>query len=78
MGCFKGDAFFPPVTLSLKTTDKLHTEMPFRDVAEIATLDNERSNIVSYLHNNMPPNNVCLEELDPDPNTLDNCRAKKV
>ena len=32
---------FFPVTLFLMTMDKLLTEMPFRDVAEIVTLDNE-------------------------------------
>ena len=48
---------FFPVTLFLMITDKLHTEMPFRDVAEIATLDNERSNIVDYLNNIMSTNN---------------------
>ena len=60
------------------TTDKLHTEMPSRDVAEIATLDNEQSNIVNYLNNRMSINNDGLTELDPDHNTLENCSAKSV
>ena len=35
-------------------TDKLHTEMPFSDVADIAILDNERGNTIKkikkYVH----------------------------
>ena len=58
-------------------TDKLHTEMPFSDVADIATLDNERGNTINFLNNNMSTNNDCLVELDPDHNTLDNCTVKK-
>ena len=33
--------------------------------------------IVNYLNNNMSTNNDCLEELDTDHNTLENCSAKK-
>ena len=44
---FGGMEFFP-ITSFLMLTDKLHTDMLFRDVAEIETLDNERSNIVNY------------------------------
>ena len=59
------------------TTDKLLTEIPFRDV-EIATLDNELSNIVNYLNNHMSTNNDGLMELDPDHNTLENHSVKSV
>ena len=31
--------------------------------------------IVNYLNINMSTNNDCLEELDPDHNTLENCSA---
>ena len=60
------------------TTGSLLTELPFRDVAEITTLDNERSNIVNYLNNHMSTNNDGLMEFDPDHNTLENYSAKKV
>ena len=60
------------------TTGKLLTELPFRDVAEITTLDNERSNIVNYLNNHMSTNNDGLMEFVPDHNTLENYSAKKV
>ena len=43
-----GGMEFFPITSFLMLTDKLHTDMLFRDVAEIETLDNERSNIVNY------------------------------
>ena len=72
-----GMFFFLPITLFLMTTDTLLTELPFRDVAEITTLDNERSNIVNYLNNHMSTNNDGLMELDPDHNTLENYSVKK-
>ena len=59
-------------------TDKLHTEMQFSDVADIATLDNERGNTINLLNNNMSTNNDYLVVLDPDHNTLDNCTVKSV
>ena len=57
--------------------DKLLTEMPFRDVVEIATLDNERINAVNYMYN-MSNNNDGLVKLDPDHNTFENCTVQSI
>ena len=58
-------------------TDNLHTEMRFRHIMDIATLDNERNNGVNSMHN-MPTNNDFLVEIDPDHNnqnsSVKNCR----
>ena len=57
-------------------TDKLLDEMPFRDVTEIMTLDNEQNNADNYMYT-MSTNNDCLVKLDPDHNILENGTVKK-
>ena len=54
----------------------LLTEMPFRDVTEITTLDNEKHNRVKYMYN-ISSNNDFLVEIDPDHNTFQNSSVKK-
>ena len=54
-------------TSFLMITDKFINEMPFRDVTEITTLDNEQNNEVNSMYN-MSTNNDFLVEIDPDHN----------
>ena len=57
-------------------TDKFLNEIPFRDVTEITTLDNEHNNEVNSKYN-MSTNNDLLVEIDPDHNIFQNSVVKK-
>ena len=57
-------------------TDKFLNEMPFRDVTEVTTLDNEHNNEVNSMYN-MSTNNDLLVEIDPDHNIFQNSVVKK-
>ena len=70
MGYFWRGGDFKTETSFLMITDKFLTEMPFRDVTEITTSDNEQNYGV-----NMSTNNNFLVEIDPDHNTLSSVKG---
>ena len=71
---FWGGKFFTQTSF-LMITDKFLNEMPFRDITEITTLDNEHNN--EHKHDNMSTNNDLLVENDPDHNIFQNSVVKK-
>ena len=75
-GLILGGGNFFTQTSFLMITDKFLNEMPFRDVTEITTLDNEHNNEVNSMYN-MSTNNDLLVEIDPDHNIFQNSVVKK-
>ena len=56
--------------------DELITELPFKDVVEIAHLD-DNHNSSNSIHFRMSTNNDFLIEIDPDHNSSPNCVEKQ-